>query len=132
MLIWNNDLSGCPSQSYAFVLASERPYALFLTWRPGRESWRAFVIPNARRESDLFSEAVQWSRDVFEESGVAFSEAQLREAQQSLVRLLAGRLGVSEALIVAARNGHPIKQLAAPRLHGAQLHQIARVQPRRK
>ena len=131
MLIWTNDLSGCPSQSWAFVLASERPYALFLTWRPGRESWRAFVIPNARRESDLFGDTVQWSRDVFEESGVAFGEAQVREAQQALVRLLAGRLGVSETLIVAARNGYAIKQ-AAPRLSGAQLHQIARVQPRRK
>jgi len=58
-----------------------------------------------------------------------FRDDQLVDAQKALVRLLAGRLGIDEKEIVAARNGRPIKQDDKPRLSGAQLHQVARIQP---
>lgn len=130
MINWQTDHS-IPIQSFAFVLANDAPYCVFLTWRPGRESWRAFVIPNARRQHDLLtSEDMRWSKDLFEEAGVMFRVDQLVEAQRALVRLLAGRLGIEEAGIVAARNGRPIKQNEdKPRLSSVQLHQVARIQP---
>lgn len=130
-IAWTTD-HGCPVQSWAFVLAGESPYCLLLTWRPGRDSWRAFVIPNARNQVDLYrkdEDGPRWSRDVFEETGIMYRDDQVGEAQQALVRLLATRLGLRENDIVAARNGRPI---TAKRLTQAQLAQIARTQPARR
>ena len=129
MINWQTEYS-IPIQSFAFVLANDVPYCIFLTWRPGRESWRSFVIPNARKQHDLLtSEELRWSKDLFEEAGVMFRDDQMVDAQKALVRLLAAKLGIDEKEIVAARNGRPIKQDDKPRLSGAQLHQVARIQP---
>ena len=69
MINWQTEYS-IPIQSFAFVLANDVPYCIFLTWRPGRESWRSFVIPNARKQHDLLtSEELRWSKDLFEEAG---------------------------------------------------------------
>lgn len=120
--IWRTDLSGCPSQSWAFVSVQDNAYGLFLSYRPGCDGWRASVIPNARRQEDLYE--TRWSADVFVEAGLVFREDQLVEAQAALVRLLAGRLGVT------------VKEIAVddgqPRLTSAQIHQIAKLQPRRR
>lgn len=133
-LQWTTHLNAYPSQSWAFVLASDNPYALFLSWRFGLAGWRAFLIPNARSQRDLFGgeESARWSIDVFEEAGLILREDQIGEAQKALVRLLAGRLGIDEKEIVAARNGWPIKQEPEKRLTGAQVHQIARIQPQQR
>lgn len=132
-ITWKTD-QGCPLQSWAFVLAQDTPYCLLLTWRPGRVSLRAFVIPNARNQIDLYrsdEESPRWSQEVFEETGVAYRDDQIEDAQQALVRLLAARLGLKESEVVAARNGRPIKQ-DGDRITNAQLYQIARIQPQRK
>ena len=127
-LQWTTQLNSYPSQSWAFVLASDNPYALFLSWRVGQISWRAFLIPNARSQRDLFGsgeDVARWSTDLFEEVGLILREDQLVEAQAALVRVLASRLGLKEAEIVTARNGRAVPTRA-------QVEQIARTQPARR
>lgn len=129
-LFWTTQLNGYPSQSFAFVVANESAYALFLSWRIDGNGWRAFVIPNARGQRDLFGgENTRWSADVFAEAGLNFREEQLVEAQAALVRLLAGKLGLKEAEILPARNGRPVVD---KRLTLAQTAQIARTQPSKR
>lgn len=130
-LQWTTLLNSYPSQSWTFVLAGDNPYSLFLSWRVGLAGWRAFLIPNARSQRDLFGgeEAARWSVDVFEEAGVILREEQLAEAQATLVRLLAGRLGLCEADILPARNGHAVVE---KKLTLAQVYQTAQNQPRRR
>ena len=129
-LQWTTLLNSYPSQSWAFVLASDNPYALFLSWRVGMAGWRAFLIPNARAHRDLFGgDEARWSADVFEEAGIILREDQIVEAQAALVRLLASRLGLGETEIVSARNGRPVPQRT---LTPAQMTQIARTQPARR
>lgn len=130
-LQWTTLLNSYPSQSWAFVLASDNPYAIFLSWRVGMAGWRAFLIPGAKGQRDLFTseESARWSIDVFEEAGIVLREEQIVEAQAALVRLLAGRLGLKEAEIVPARNGRPVIE---KRLTLAQTAQIARTQPAKR
>lgn len=126
MIQWTTKLNGYPSESVAFVLAGEQPYALFLSWRIDNAGWRAFLIPNARTQRDLFGgEQTRWSIDLFAEGGLLFRENQIGEAQGALVRLLAGRLDVKVADIKPARNGRPV-------LTKAQVAQIARTQPAKR
>lgn len=128
---WTTLLNSYPSQSWAFVLANDNPYALFLSWRVGMAGWRAFLIPGAKGQRDLFTseESARWSADVFEEAGIILREEQIVEAQAALVRLLASRLGLGETEIVSARNGRPVPQRT---LTVAQMTQIARTQPARR
>ena len=56
-------------------------------------------------------------------------EEQLGEAQATLVRLLASRLGLTVAEIVPARNGHAV---AEKKLTLAQVYQVAQGQPPRR
>jgi hypothetical protein len=129
-IAWTTHLNSYPSQSWAFVLASDNPYALFLTCRIDQPGWRAFLIPNARSQRDLFGgEETRWSTDVFEEAGLTLREDQLVEAQAALVRILASRLGIDAKEIVPARNGRPVSE---KRLTQAQMAQIARTQPRKR
>lgn len=129
-LQWVTQLNSYPSQSWAFVLASDNPYALFLSWRIDQAGWRAFLIPNARAHQDLYGgDETRWSTDVFQEAGLVLREDQLVEAQAALVRLLASRLGLGEAEIVPARNGRPVYD---KRLTLAQTAQIARTQPAKR
>lgn len=130
-LQWTTLLNSYPSQSWTFVLASDNPYSLFLSWRVGLPGWRAFMIPNARSQRDLFGgeEAARWSADVFEEAGLILREDQIAEAQAALVRLLASRLGLCEADILPARNGRPVVE---KKLTLAQVYQTAKSQPRRR
>ena len=130
-LQWTTLLNSYPSQSWTFVLAADNPYSLFLSWRVGMSGWRAFLIPNARSQRDLFGgeEAARWSVDVFEEAGVILREEQLTEAQATLVRLLASRLGLGETEILPARNGRPVTE---KKLTLAQVYQTAQNQPRRR
>lgn len=130
-LQWTTLLNSYPSQAWAFVLANENPYALFLSWRVGMAGWRAFLIPGAKGQRDLFTseESARWSIDVFEEAGIVLREEQLVEAQAALVRLLASRLGLGETEIVSARNGRPVPQKS---LTQAQVTQIARMQPAKR
>lgn len=126
-LQWTTLLNSYPSQSWTFVLAADNPYSLFLSWRVGMAGWRAFIVPNARSQRDLFGgeENARWSADVFEEAGVILREEQLTEAQAALVRLLATRLGLKESEILPARNGRQV-------LTKAQVSQIAGMQPARR
>lgn len=127
---WTTHLNSYPSQSWAFVVASDNPYVLFLSWRVGLAGWRAYLIPNAKSWRDLFGgDEARWSTDVFEEAGIVLREEQLVEAQAALVRLLASRLGLGEAEIVSARNGRPVPQRT---LTAAQMTQIARMQPAKR
>lgn len=130
-LQWVTQLNSYPSQSWAFVLASDNPYALFLSWRVGMAGWRAFLIPNARSQRDLFTgeESARWSADVFEEAGIILREEQIVEAQAALVRILASRLGIGETEIVRARNGRPVPE---SKLTLAQVYQVAKTQPKRR
>lgn len=130
-LQWTTLLNSYPSQSWTFVLAGDNPYSLFLSWRIDYDGWRAFLVPNARSQRDLFGgeEAARWSVDVFAEAGVILREDQLTEAQATLVRLLASRLGVTVAEIVPARNGHAV---AEKKLTLAQVYQVAKLQPTRR
>lgn len=108
------------------LVANETAYALFLSWRIDGNGWRAFLIPNARGQKDLFGgENTRWSADVFAEAGLLFREEQIAEAQAALVRLLAGRLGLTEREILPARNGRPV-------LTKAQVTQIAGIQPAKR
>lgn len=131
MLQWTTLLNSYPSQSWAFVLANENPYALFLSWRVGMAGWRAFLIPGAKGQRDLFTseESARWSIDVFEEAGIVLREEQIVEAQAALVRLLASRLGLGEKDILPARNGRAV---AEQKLTLAQVYQVAKTQPRRR
>lgn len=123
---WTTQLNQYPSQAVTFVVANENAYALFLSWRIDSQGWRAFVIPNARSQRDLFGgEATRWSTDVFAETGLSYREEQIAEAQAALVRILAGRLGIKPAEILPARNGRPV-------LSRAQVEQIAKTQPARR
>lgn len=131
-LQWTTLLNGYPSQSWTFVMAADNPYSLFLSWRIDCEGWRAFLVPNARSQRDLFGggeDAARWSQDVFAEAGILLREDQLTEAQTALVRLLASRLGLGEAEIVPARNGHAVVE---KKLTLAQVYQVARTQPTRR
>jgi hypothetical protein len=124
---WSTQLNAYPSQSFAFVVVNETAYALFLSWRIDSNRWRAFMIPNARCQRDLFGgEQTRWSTDLFAEAGLLFREEQLVEAQAALVRILAARLGLKEAEILPARNGRPV---ADKRLSQAQVYQVAKSQP---
>lgn len=113
---WTTTLHGCPSQSYTFVQVAGVNYALFLSHRPDSGGWRAFVVPSARRQGDLFAD-----------SGLVYPEAQLAEAQAALVRILATQLGVAETDI-RTRRGAARQSV----LSGAQMAQIAHIQPRRR
>lgn len=129
-LQWTTLLNSYPSQSWTFVLAGDNPYSLFLSWRVGMPGWRAFLIPNARSQRDLFGgEDIHWTADVFETAGIILREEQLTEAQAALVRLLASRLGLGEAEIVSARNGRPVVE---KKLTLAQVYQVAKSQPQRR
>ena len=130
-LQWTTLLNSYPSQSWTFVLAADNPYSLFLSWRVGMPGWRAFLIPNARSQRELFGgeAAARWSVDVLEKAGVVLREEQLGEAQATLVRLLASRLGLTVAEIVPARNGHAV---AEKKLTLAQVYQVAQGQPPRR
>lgn len=122
---WTTTLHGCPSQSYTFVQVAGVNYALFLSHRPDSGGWRAFVVPSARRQGDLYQ--ARWSRDLFADSGLVYPEAQLAEAQTALVRILASQLGVAETDITTRRRAARQSVLSGP-----QMAQIARIQPRRK
>lgn len=124
---WNTTLHGCPSQSYTFVQAADSNYALFLSHRPDSGGWRAYVIPSARRQGDLLQ--ARWSRDLFADTGITYREDQLRDAQAALLRAMAAQLGISVNDIKPARGGRLPRR--RPQLTGAQLHQIASIQPHR-
>lgn len=127
---WKADGHGCPSQAWAFVAARDGAYGLVLSFRPGYAGWRGFVAPGAKGDQDLLSRDLQWSADVLAQAGLAFREEDLAGAQVALVRLLAEGLGVKVEEVEPARNGRPVRRKAA--VSGAQLHQIARMQPRRR
>ena len=130
-LQWTTLLNGYPSQSWTFVLAAENPYSLFLSWRVGQDGWRAFIIPNARAQRDLFGgeDGCRWSADVFAEAGVLLREEQLVEAQATVVRMLAQRLGLTDADVLPARNG---RLVIDKRLTMAQAYQMAQTQPKKR
>lgn len=92
MIRWQTRLGQVPLESWTFVLASGNPYALFLSFRPDRQSWRAFVLANARIQADLYS--VRWSGDVFQDHFVEFGENELEAAQAKLIEILAQRLNI--------------------------------------
>lgn len=128
-MYWTTEMAGCPSQSWAFVQVNETNYGLFLSWRPDSDGWRGFVVPSARQKTDLLW--ARWSANVFAEVGLSFREEQVEDAQRALVRLFAERLGVAERDLESLRNGRLLRR-RTPAVSGAQLHQIARMQPRRR
>jgi hypothetical protein len=73
---------------------------------------------------------MQWSVDVLGQAGLAFGEEDVAGAQAGLVRLLAERLGVEVGEVLPAQNGRALPRRQA--ISGAQMQQIARMQPRRR
>lgn len=126
---WVTQMHGCPSESWVFVWCDGKHYGLFLSFRPGCAGWRGFVAPGARDRAGLLE--VRWSADVLAESGLVFGEEDLAQAQGALVRMLADRLGVEVKALEPVRNGVR-RQGRRPGLSGAQVHQMARVQVRRR
>lgn len=126
-LQWQTRLCQIPLESWAFVVVEEAPYVLFLSHRPDSQFWRGFVIAGARRQDDLYS--CRWSPDLMPEHFAQFGEVELVQAQERLVLILAQRLDVQLEAIQPARNGRPVEQR---RLTGAQLHQVAAMQPRHR
>lgn len=123
---WQSRLNQVPMESWAFVWV-DQPYGLFLSLRPDTR-WRGFVLANARNNGDLLQ--VRWSRDLFDEHFAEFCEAELAQAQERLIAILAQRLGVDVAQVRPARNGRPVEPVR--RLTTAQVQQIAAMQPRRR
>lgn len=124
---WQTRLGQIPMESWTFVAANDCPYGLFLSFRPDRESWRAFVLANARCQADLYN--VRWSGDVFQEHFVQFGEGDLAAAQAKLIEILAQRLGIDVAGIEPARNGRAVRP---QQMTTAQIQQVARIQPQRR
>jgi hypothetical protein len=124
---WQVRLHQVPLESWTFVWV-DQPYGLFLSLRPDTR-WRGFVLANARRNGDLLQ--VKWSKDLFEEHFAEFGEAELAAAQERLVELLALRIGVDVELVQPARDGRPVEPERRRVLSGAQVQQVARLQPRR-
>jgi hypothetical protein len=125
-LQWQTRLHQVPLESWTFVVADDDPHALFLSHRPDSQHWRGFVIAGARRQDDLYS--CRWSPDLFPEHFAQFVEAELAQAQERLLLILAQRIDRPVDAIYPARNGRPIEQR---RLTNAQLYQVAALQPRR-
>lgn len=120
-IIWQSRLRQVPAESWTFVQVGRQPFGLFLSLRPDT-LWRGFVLVDARRNDDLLQ--VRWSNDVLAEHFAEFGEAQIGEAQERLVAILAQRLGVDQALVEPLHNGRVLTT--------AQVMQTARLQPRRR
>ena len=118
---WQVRLRQVPAESWTFVQVGRQPFGLFLSLRPDT-LWRGFVLVDARRNDDLLQ--VRWSNDVLAEHFAEFGEAQIGEAQERLVAILAQRLGVDPSLVEPLHNGRVLTT--------AQLMQTARFQPRRR
>lgn len=125
-LAWQSRLRQVPLESWTFVVVGNEPFGLFLSLRPDT-FWRGFVLAKARRNDDLLQ--VRWSPDLLEQHLCQYREEQLGDAQQQMVAILAARLCVDVALVQAARNGRPVEP--ERRVSDAQVHQVARLQPRR-
>jgi hypothetical protein len=83
---WFDDLIWTPSQCYYRLQHHGVDYILYLYWR-GRDPWQAYVVKDAASLSSMNNGQAIWSADIFELHQAYFTDLELEQAKDQIIRL---------------------------------------------